>query len=295
MDQPVIDINSEIAFASDTQSPLWLEQLFLKTHNNRTATKLIFADLVKRRPLSLFLLGDIVSLGTSTRAWREINKCLGSCRENGINIYATLGNHEVMGTRKMGKKGQTNFQLHFPEHSNTGFVQVKDSVAVILLNSNFSTLSKAEDEKQMDWFKSTLKKLDKDPAIQYIITGCHHSPYTNSTIVGPNKVVQEKFVKHFMRSTKGSLFLSGHSHAFEHFKREGKDFLVIGGGGGLHQKLNIGKGDMEDLSPGYKPLFHYLTARREAGHILITSYKLKDDFTGFTTGLILNINRPPEE
>lgn len=288
-------INPEIAFASDTQAPLWLEQLFLKTHNNRTATKMIFTDIIKRQPLSFFLLGDVVSLGTSIRAWKEINKYLEECRSKGIQVYATIGNHEVMGTGKMSKKGQQKFQLHFPEYLHTGFVQVIDSVAVILLNSNFTSLTKTENETQDNWYKELLKKLDKDPAIQYVITGCHHSPFSNSKLVGSSKAVQQKFVTPFLHSQKSCLFLSGHSHAFEHFQREGKDFLVIGGGGGLHQQLGNGSGDMEDISPGYKPLFHYLTVRRETDHITITSYKLTDEFNSFTTGLTFNINLPHTE
>ncbi|MCW3087948.1 MAG: Calcineurin-like phosphoesterase [Sediminibacterium sp.] len=293
--QQPVDINPEIAFVSDTQAPLWLERIFLRTHNNRTATRMIFTDILARHPLSLFLLGDVVSLGSSNRAWREMTKYLAESRDKGIRIFATMGNHEVMGSGKMGRRGQEKFQSHFPEHLNTGFAQVMDSVAVILLNSNFTMLTKKEDGEQVRWYKDILEKLDKDPSIQYIITGCHHSPYSNSRIVGSSKAVQQKFVIPFSKSTKSCLFLSGHSHAFEHFKKEGKDFLVIGGGGGLHQPLGVGTGEMQDLSPGYKPMFHYLTARREKDHLLITSYQLKDDFVTFTPGLIMNINLPSQE
>lgn len=293
--QEPVYINTEIAFASDTQAPLWIEKILSKTNNNQTATKMIFTDIVERHPIALFLLGDVVSLGSSNRAWRNMDTYLVNCRNKCISVYSALGNHEVMGTGKMGRKGQKKFQLHFPEHSHTGFAEIIDSVAVILLNSNFSTLTKTEDEAQVDWYKDILKKFGRDPSVQYIITGCHHSPYSNSKTVGSSKAVQQKFVTPFMRSKKGSLFLSGHSHAFEHFKKDGKDFLVIGGGGGLHQPLNAGSGGLTDLSPEYKPMFHYLTARRENNHLLITSYKLKDDFTGFTPGLIMNINHPQEE
>ena len=284
--------STEIAFASDTQAPLWVEKLFLKAHNNRTATKLMFKDITERRPVSLFLLGDVVSLGSSNRSWKEMDKYLDKCRGECINVYGTMGNHEVMGTGKMGKKGQQKFQKYFPEHLPTGFAQIIDSVAVILLNSNFSSLSKAEDAQQIMCYKELLTTLDTDPSIQYIISGCHHSPYSNSKIVGSSKTVQQKFVPLFMRSKKSRLFLSGHSHNFEHFKKNGKDFLVIGGGGGLHQPLNSGGGDLSDIAPDYKPKFHYLTVRRLPDQLVVTSYKLKDDFTGFTQGLLMNINRP---
>jgi hypothetical protein len=176
----------------------------------------------------------------------------------------------------------------------TGYVQVKDSVAIILLNSNFKKLSIGEDEQQTAWYKTTLESLDKDSSIQFIITACHHSPYTNSKIVGSSKDVQQRFVPEFLASKKSRLFLSGHCHGFEHYKMQGKDFMVIGGGGGLHQPLNQGEGCLPDLAADYKPLFHYLTVKRLAGQLQITSFQLKNDFSAFEKGLLITINRPTD-
>ena len=52
-------------------------------------------------------------------------------------------------------------------------------MAVILLNSNFAQLSAAEEKKQVDWLKQSLEEFDADPTIQFVITCCHHSPFTN--------------------------------------------------------------------------------------------------------------------
>lgn len=286
--KPVVKYDKEIAFASDTQAPLWIENVFLKGNNNRTATKMIFHDIAARYPLSLFLLGDVVSLGTSNRAWRPMKNYLDSCRNIGIPVNAILGNHEVMGR---AGKGQRRFQTFFPNHVVTGYYDVVDSVAVVLLNSNFSTLSSSNEAKQLNWYKDILDKLDADPAVQYIITGCHHSPYSNSKLVGSSRAVQQKFVPWYIKSPKSRLFLSGHSHAFEHFKVQDKDFLVIGGGGGLHQPLGFGTGDLADLNPYYKPAFHYLTIKRFDDHLQVNSQKLNDAFNGFEVGLTFNISR----
>jgi len=178
--------------------------------------------------------------------------------------------------------------VRFPDHVRTGYVEIIDSVAVVMLNSNFNKLTEAENARQIDWYKNTLQKLDADPSVQYIITGCHHSPFTNSKIVGPSTAVQEKFVPPFLHSKKSRLFLSGHCHGFEHYQVEGKDFFVIGGGGGLHQPL--GKSiDHEDLAEGYKPMFHYLTVHRKADGLEVTSMGLKKDFSGFDEGLKVEI------
>jgi hypothetical protein len=278
-----------IAFASDTQAPMWVETLWLKANNNRTATRKVFSDVLDRGAGSLFLLGDVVNLGYSNRQWKPIDGYLRNLRTKGIGVNAILGNHEVMGLSKLG---QRKFQTRFPNHVRTGYVQIKDSVAIVLLNSNFKTLTAAEDTQQTAWYKSTLEKLDADPSIQYVITTCHHSPYTNSKIVGCSKDVQERFVPAFLQSKKSQLFLSGHCHGFEHYKIQGKDFMVIGGGGGLHQPLKQGAGCLPDLAKDYKPLFHYLTVKRMNDRLQVTSYRLKDDFSGFEPGLEVDIKKP---
>src|ERR1700742_961630 len=110
---------------------------------------------------------------------------------------------------------------------------------------------------EVTWYKSTLSSLDNNTAIKTIIVSCHHAPYTNSTIVGCSKPVQQYFVPAYIQTKKCRLFITGHAHAFEHFKSQGKDFLVIGGGGGLHQPLDTSNSCISDLVSKYKPMFHY--------------------------------------
>ncbi|MGE5519881.1 MAG: metallophosphoesterase family protein [Candidatus Dadabacteria bacterium] len=286
LQQPAPAANNEIAFASDTQAPMFIETLWLKPNHNRVATKRIFADIEKRRPSSLFLLGDVVNLGYSNKQWKPMDVNLAALRNEGIKVDAALGNHEVMGE---SRKGQRKFQKRFPDHVKTGYVQVVDSVAVILLNSNFNTLNPEENQKQLNWYRQELNRLDSDSSVQFIICCCHHSPYTNSKIVGCSSDVQQKFVPPFLASTKSRLFLSGHSHNFEHYKVSGKDFLVIGGGGGLHQPLNEGKGSLPDEQLTYKPMFHYLTVRRSSGQLQVTSHELNNNFKSFDEGLTFNV------
>ncbi|WP_218029090.1 metallophosphoesterase family protein [Segetibacter aerophilus] len=281
------NVSKEIVFASDTQAPMWIETLVLRSNNNRAATKNIFNNMVTRNPAAVYLLGDVVSLGSSNRQWKPMDAYLKRLRSKGIKVNAALGNHEVLG---QSGKGQKKFQVRFPKHNKTGSLDITDSVAVILLNSNFNSLTTAEDADQMGWYKQTLEKLDEDPSIRFIITGCHHSPYTNSKIVSSSISVREKFVPFFMQSRKSRLFLSGHSHNFEHFQQQGKDFFVIGGGGGLHQPLKQGQGLLADLSANYKPLFHYLSVQREGDKLKLISIRLTPDFKGFEEGATFEIN-----
>lgn len=279
-----------IAFSSDTQAPMWIESLWLKPTHNKAATRRLFTDIESRNPGSLFLLGDVVNLGSSNRQWQPMDRYLHRLRSQNIGVYAVLGNHEVMGRTKRGIR---KFQSRFPEHVPTGYVEVRDSVAIVLLNSNFNKMTKKADAEQVEWYRQTLQQLDADPAIQYIITGCHHSPYTNSKIVRSSVPVQEKFVPAFLQSPKSRLFVSGHSHGFEHYQIKGKDFLVIGGGGGLHQPLRNGEGALPDLAPEYKPLFHYITVKRSTDGLNIQSYCITDDFNGYKPGLVMHVPAGP--
>jgi Icc-related predicted phosphoesterase len=274
--------DSSLYFVSDTQQPMFVEKLVLKPHHNRTATAGIFAAIRQNKPGSVHMLGDVVGLGSSRRKWKKVDMFLDSCRKDGTRVSAVLGNHEVMGRRK---RGQRFFQQRFPMNVGTGYVAVTDSVAVVMLNSNFAALSAADEKKQEDWYASTLSSLDTEAGIKAVIVCCHHAPYTNSTIVKCNKNVQRSFVPGYIASKKAQLFITGHAHAFERFNMQGKDFLVIGGGGGLHQPLGNGSNRLNDLASDYKPMFHYLSVKREANTLQVRSHFLKNDFAGFGNGI----------
>ncbi|GAB4001995.1 hypothetical protein GCM10028807_59540 [Spirosoma daeguense] len=271
----------EILFLSDTQAPMWVERLVLRTHQNKKATQTIFNEIVRKQPAVLYWLGDIVSLGYRNNKWRIIDQFLLKCTEVQTAVYAIMGNHDVMGRPK---KGARNFQKRFPDHIPTGYVKTTDSIAVVMLNSNFSILSVADLVQQQTWYEQTLEELDNDPAIKVVIVTCHHAPYSNSKLVGSSKLVQHRFVPPYLRSSKAKLFITGHSHAFERYEFDGKTFLVIGGGGGLRQPLNNSPSRLPDLASDYKPLFHYLAVHRNDDRLELTSYCLNKDFSGFSVG-----------
>ncbi|MBI3218210.1 MAG: metallophosphoesterase [Bacteroidetes bacterium] len=275
-----------IALVSDTQKPMWIEKLWLKPNHNTLATQLIFQQIIKTKPADLFILGDVVSLGHKEKKWKAIDGYLKEGRDKGIQVTALLGNHDVMGN---AAKGESVFQKRFPDHVRTGFVKITDSIAFVLLNSNFSKLSQADRDKQQNWLTATMKELDANPAIRIIVMSCHHAPFSNSKIVGSSTEVQSAFVPTYLASAKAKLFITGHSHGFEHFQKSGKDFMVIGGGGGIHQPLNTKNPSHEDLDANYKPMFHYLLLQRLGNSLKLSSYPLLPDFSGFGEPHIISI------
>lgn len=270
-----------IAITSDTQAPLGVEKIYLKSNNNTLATKKIFENIVQQKPTNLLILGDVVSIGSKEKKWKEMDSYLANLRDQGTVVTALLGNHDVM---LNAKKGENVFKKRFPDEVNTGFYKIIDSIGFVLLNSNFKKLSKEQVASQDLFYAETLNQLDFDSAVKMVIVACHHAPYSNSKIVGSNTTVQEKLIPLFIQSKKAKLFITGHAHDFEHFNIEGKDFLTIGGGGGMHQPLSKKEDRRVALSDGYEPEFHYLTLQRNKNELSILSRYLTNDFSEFKNG-----------
>jgi hypothetical protein len=146
--------------------------------------------------------------------------------------------------------------------------------------------------RQDEWYRRTLAEADSMPEVHSIIVCCHHSPYSNSKMVGSSPAVQEHFVEPYLKARKTSLFISGHAHLYQHFMNADKHFFVIGGGGGLHHPLNKSAGPHVCLEPDYDPLFHFLTVQMCNGALKVISHRLKDDLSGFDEGCDYLIDVP---
>jgi predicted phosphodiesterase len=271
-----------LIFVSDTQNPLWIESLFLKTDGNVKATTAIFNSISSvNRPEAIIHLGDLTAIGMFNNQWRVVDKYLNKFKKSQIPFYPAFGNHDYFFIRYFAEK---QFKKRFPFLKNSWYcVKIKD-VAIIILNSNYFWLSREEIERQKKWYLEKLKALEMDKGVNAIIVGTHHPPFTNSKIVGFSTDVQDDFVPSFLESRKGKLFISGHAHVFEHFRNGGKDFLVIGGGGGLiHPLYKDEEKRFNDLSYRYtsKRMFHYLVITKTDFDLSASVIKLEKDFKTF--------------
>lgn len=275
------DTNDEIAFISDTQEPIWIETILLDRNNNLTSRDLIFDEILKSNSSKVIHLGDIVAFGYKDESWKPIDNYLKRLLDKEIEFYPTLGNHELL---LFSDAGEEQFNKRFPFYSKTGYSIKNGETEIILLNSNFSKMDEEEIETQQTWYKSQLDRLEKDSTISVIIVGTHYPPFTNSKIVSSDEDVQKLFVPLFIKSKKAKLFISGHCHAFEHFEHKGKDFLVIGGGGGLQQPLDVGvEAKWKDKYDSENPLrmFHYLKYKIVNDTIKLTLNILEEDLLDF--------------
>ena len=292
---PAVVGDSLVSFVSDTQSPLFFETIRLPANNNDSAREMIYARLLADRPNAIFHLGDMVAIGFIEATWRSTDRFLSRASAAHVPVFPTLGNHELMVSPSYGIG---LFYDRFPWYRKTGYAVQVGKLAVVLLNSNFDQLKHREQKGQLSWLDSTLVAFESDTAVCAVIVCCHHPPYTNSTVVSPSKDVRDSFVPLYLRYPKCRLFLSGHCHAFEHFREEGKDFLVIGGGGGLQQPLLTGTDRRwEDLFPRKTEtrMFHYLQCRIRNSALEVTVRMVRRDFSGFEDAYTFSLStaQPP--
>jgi predicted MPP superfamily phosphohydrolase len=250
--------SNAVFFLSDCQQPLFVEKLSLRAYRNEEGRDSLFFDIIRQRPRCLFLLGDLTAAGSKRKKWQPINAFLFTLRKDNCSVYAIPGNHEYMVN---AKKGIKNFIKSFGRQQTLGYCVKRGSLAIVMLNSNFNHIPSADFNWQQNWYLAEMDSLDKDSTIKSILIGTHHPPYTNSSAVGPSKRVEQDFVPRFEKSPKARLFLSGHSHNLEYFNSSsGKQYMVIGGGGGLAQPLlpEDKRWYIDQLPQIKKPLFFYI-------------------------------------
>jgi hypothetical protein len=113
-------------------------------------------------------------------------------------------------------------------------------VRLVFLDSNIDELPAAAWEAQRVWYEKTLADFDRDPEVRGVLVLLHHPPYTNSTVTSDEPQVQRTVVPPLLHAKKTLGLVSGHVHNYERFLRDGKMFLVSGGGGGPRAQLAEG-------------------------------------------------------
>lgn len=260
-------------FISDTQQPMLIETIRLKTQENEQMTQRLFSLMAKETTAAaLFHLGDITSMGMMNSYWKPFDTLRTMLP---FPVHAAFGNHEYFFVPSWGKEQMLK---RFPSLEPSWYLKRYGAAAVVVLNSNFDRLTEEEASRQDKWYQVTLAGLEHDSTVNAVIVACHHSPYTNSTIVSPNEEVQRQFVRPFIRTAKGKMFISGHAHTREHFTIEGKDFLVIGGGGGLQQPLKD-TSDAEWIGEKIvqRQFFHYVRCEMRNDALLFQIVMLKEN------------------
>ena len=217
--------------------------------SNDAERPLIVDALAAARPAFLAITGDLVFDGSSDRKWADFDALMAPIRDAGIPVVAALGNHEYWA----GRAGEAKFFARFPHLDDQRWYSLSwGPLRLVVLDSNLGAMSDAEWGAQRRWYAGTLAAHDRDPTVRGVLVMMHHPPYTNSTITGDEVQVQRDFVPAFLAAGKTLAMMCGHVHSYERFTRQGKTFVVSGGGGGPRARLETGasRRHPDDLFPG---------------------------------------------
>lgn len=270
----------------DTQSTSHWE--FWRERNNRER-RLIINEITRHEPAFVVNLGDLTTRGSSEKHWQQFDDFHRELREKGIPYFPILGNHELYGN---DKKALGNYFDRFPHLVQKRWYRFTwKNVGLIMVDSNFTTLTKRQVEQQSQWYLSELHRFEEDEGIDTTIVCCHAPPCTNSRVISPSKEVKVNFADPFLQFQKSRLFFSGHSHSYERFQMKNKFFIVSGGGGGPRHKVDIDPKTRpyQDLFPGPElRFFHFCEIEKQDERLVLRVLRLEPDET-FTIAETLDI------
>ncbi|HZF48363.1 MAG TPA: metallophosphoesterase [Polyangiaceae bacterium] len=265
---PPFQEDRPFAVVSDLQRTALIE--FWRESNARER-ELVVQAIAAARPAFLAITGDLVFSGGSPEQWAELDALCAPLREASIPVVAAFGNHEYWG----GSEGEDHFFARFPHLERQHWYSLAyGPVRLIILDSNVDELTESGWRKQLAWYERTLGDFDRDPDVRGVLVLLHHPPYTNSSVTSDEPHVQRDFVPPFRCAKKTLAMISGHVHSYERFVREGKTFVVSGGGGGPRARLRMGDRRQhkdDSLKAAALRNFHYLTFQAGKAGLAVTA------------------------
>ncbi len=279
---------TRLIFLSDTQTPMWAEKIYLSSDDNEAATQNIFSSILNEKDITAVVhAGDLTGLGWLRSSWKPILPFIDSLKTRSIPFLAAKGNHDYYFIHLWA---MDRFEEYIPNGKSDYSLHRFDSCTVIILNSNEEKMTEDLRTAQRRWYDSTLAACDADSAVRWVFTVAHHSPFTNSDMVTGSKFIRNEYLSAFYTSVKSKVWIGGHAHRFEHFNRNGKDFLVVGGGGGLHHGKRT-EHPHDDLHTGDGRFFHYLRCTVFSDSLLMEAISITADSHQAKTAYCISIPR----
>jgi len=258
--------NMRIVLIGDLQRTGLVETWRESNHAGRVE---LVSQMRDERPHAAILLGDMVFWGSSVEDWQYFDQVTKPIHDLGIPVLPVLGNHEYYGSNTAAfSELKSRFSAL---DTSSWYVNVLDSIAFVMLNTNIEELTDQELRQQRNWFVKTMKELDADSAVVATVVCGHHPVYTNSVVVSGDVTLKKHFVPTFLKSPKATYWFSGHAHTYERFLVSGKQFIVSGGGGGPRQLVRPRRSSPE--GPGAEHVDEYRGPELRALHFVVMQRK----------------------
>jgi len=253
--------------------------------------------IADEHPAFISIGGDIVYRGGDGDDWRIYDDETALWREQHIEVFPALGNHELYGKEQ---RALGYYFSRFPDLQRSRYYSVHGGNALMLvLDSSLDETS----GPQGTWLKQKFESVAPDVAFVFVVL--HHPPYTASSDLaivhggGHSARSQEKKLAAWLESQQAHMHarvvvFSGHVHNYEHYERGGVTYFVTGGGGA--HPYHIKRAESDPLR-AFEINYHYLLVEVSKDEVKVTMKRL--DLTSGTWSepdkVTITANRQPAD
>jgi 3',5'-cyclic AMP phosphodiesterase CpdA len=250
------------------------------TDTNPRVRKWLAEKIAEVKPDALLVSGDLPYRGSLKADWQVYRQETSSWTAEGLRVYPTLGNHELV---PVPADGYTNYFAEFPWLGGRRWYSVQlGSVFVISLDSNggHSERTFNPGEPQRIWLESQLDHLPPQVNFVFFLT---HIPLINdiqSEVIADIPTATELSLRRYLedkaaRCAAKFIVVTGHVHNYERFEHAGISYIISGGGGAKPYPLYAR--NPEDLYQGKEyPNFNYLVFLVHGKQADATMYRVAD-------------------
>jgi hypothetical protein len=169
--------------------------------------------------------------------------------------HFTIGNHEFEATGESGDiddaEYDATYRRLFAQQGDAGgrteyYAFSWGHVRFIILNSEEQFFG--VDGSQMTWLRAELEAVRNSDTLQFAVVGFHR-PFWTMSNSRPN-VSKREYLHPIFVEYGVPFVLTGHNHCFEHFRVDGVNYIVDGGGGALTYNPDDNFDSIEAERPG---------------------------------------------
>jgi hypothetical protein len=233
-------------------------------------------QIAQEKPDAILLNGDVPYNGDVINDYQVYKTETKIWRDNHLNVYPALGNHEFHGDPQQDLE---NWWNAFPELKNRRWysVEIGPSIYSITLDSITSLLPGCN---QARWLEAQLTGLPA--STRFVIISLHHPPVADFQTrfsvdhnPRPNEIALRNYLESMVPKLRARIIVSaGHIHNYERTQRGGIAYLVAGGGGA--SPVHVDRAPEDLYRSNDFPNYHYVKFVLDGDKLNAKMYRLVD-------------------